>query len=196
MGFLRERIVPKKSVFTRAFGVFCFEIPLGRCLAPKASALPVVTKAQTAFVTSLVFAKSLPLEKSPLVCHRQRSIFLPNCATPRFDAFIYYCIIIPNKADVVKTSICFVLAIFAFDVGRSYRNPFFAIHILMKTRQNINSPDKLGEIARRACALHREIYSNNRLFDRCRDPRERQGHGDDNRQNSSYSHCYRRSQLG
>ena len=37
---LRERIVPKKSVFTRAFGVFCFEIPWGRCLAPKASALP------------------------------------------------------------------------------------------------------------------------------------------------------------
>ena len=37
---LRERIVPNKSVFTRAFGVFCFEIPWGRCLAPKASALP------------------------------------------------------------------------------------------------------------------------------------------------------------
>ena len=40
MGFLRERIVPKKSVFTRAFGVFCFGIPWGRCLAPKRRALP------------------------------------------------------------------------------------------------------------------------------------------------------------
>ena len=40
MGFLRERIVPKKSVFTRDFGVFCFGIPWGRCLAPKARALP------------------------------------------------------------------------------------------------------------------------------------------------------------
>ena len=40
MGFLRERIVPKKSVFTRDFGVFCFEIPCGRCLAPKRRALP------------------------------------------------------------------------------------------------------------------------------------------------------------
>ena len=40
MGILRERIVPKKSVFTRAFGVFCFEIPWGRCLAPKPGALP------------------------------------------------------------------------------------------------------------------------------------------------------------
>ena len=40
MGILRERIVPKKSVFTRAFGVFCFEIPWGRCLAPKPPALP------------------------------------------------------------------------------------------------------------------------------------------------------------
>ena len=41
MGFLRERIVPKKSVFTRDFGVFCFGIPWGRCPAPKASALPI-----------------------------------------------------------------------------------------------------------------------------------------------------------
>ena len=41
MGFLQERIVPKKSVFVRAFGVFCFEIPMGRCPAPKASALPI-----------------------------------------------------------------------------------------------------------------------------------------------------------
>ena len=40
MGFLRERIVPKKSVFTRAFGVVCFGIPWGRCPAPKARALP------------------------------------------------------------------------------------------------------------------------------------------------------------
>ena len=40
MGFLRESIMPKKSVFVRLFGVFCFEIPLGRCLAPKARALP------------------------------------------------------------------------------------------------------------------------------------------------------------
>ena len=40
MIFLRERIVPKKSVFIRAFGVFCFGIPWGRCPAPKARALP------------------------------------------------------------------------------------------------------------------------------------------------------------
>ena len=40
MGFLRERIVPKKSVFTRAFGGFCFGILWGRCLAPKRRALP------------------------------------------------------------------------------------------------------------------------------------------------------------
>ena len=39
MGFLRERIVPEKSVFTRDFGVFHFEIPRGRCLTPKAGAL-------------------------------------------------------------------------------------------------------------------------------------------------------------
>ena len=31
--------MPKKSVFTRAFGVFCFEILLGRCPAPKPGAL-------------------------------------------------------------------------------------------------------------------------------------------------------------
>ena len=40
MRFLRERIVPKKSVFTRAFCVFCFEIPWMWCLAPKAGTLP------------------------------------------------------------------------------------------------------------------------------------------------------------
>ena len=40
MGFLREKIVPKKSVFTRDLGVFHFEIPWGRCLAPKPGALP------------------------------------------------------------------------------------------------------------------------------------------------------------
>ena len=33
-------IVPKKSVFTRLFGVFCFGMPWGRCLAPKPGALP------------------------------------------------------------------------------------------------------------------------------------------------------------
>ena len=37
---LRESRVPKKSVFTRLFGVFCFGIPWGRCPAPKAPALP------------------------------------------------------------------------------------------------------------------------------------------------------------
>jgi len=40
MRILQESRVPKKSVFVRLFGVFCFEIPWGRCLAPKASALP------------------------------------------------------------------------------------------------------------------------------------------------------------
>ena len=35
MGFLRERIVPKKSVFTRVFGVFCFGMPWGGVLLPK-----------------------------------------------------------------------------------------------------------------------------------------------------------------
>ena len=39
MESLRERIVPKKSMFTRVFGVFCFGIPWGRCLAPKPPAL-------------------------------------------------------------------------------------------------------------------------------------------------------------
>ena len=37
---LRESRVPKKSVFTRLFVVFCFGIPWGRCLAPKRRALP------------------------------------------------------------------------------------------------------------------------------------------------------------
>ena len=49
MGFLRERIVPKKSVFTRGFGVFCFEIPLGRCLAPKRRALPTAPHPEKIF---------------------------------------------------------------------------------------------------------------------------------------------------
>ena len=40
MGFLQERIVSKKSVFTRGFGVFRDFIMRGRCLAPKARALP------------------------------------------------------------------------------------------------------------------------------------------------------------
>ena len=40
MGILRESIMPKKSVFVRLFGVFCLEILLERCLAPKARALP------------------------------------------------------------------------------------------------------------------------------------------------------------
>ena len=40
MGFLRKRIVPKKSVFTRLFSVFDFGIPWGRCPAPKPGALP------------------------------------------------------------------------------------------------------------------------------------------------------------
>jgi len=39
MRILRESRVPKKSVFTRAFGVFCFGIPWGRCPAPKPPAL-------------------------------------------------------------------------------------------------------------------------------------------------------------
>ena len=40
MRILRESRVPKKSVFTRVFGVFCFGMPWGRCPAPKPSALP------------------------------------------------------------------------------------------------------------------------------------------------------------
>ena len=87
MGFLQERIVPKKSVFTRDFSVFCFGIPWGRCLAPKASALPVVTKVQTALVTSLVFTKSLPLLMPRFIRHRRRFGNVPNCATPRCAIF-------------------------------------------------------------------------------------------------------------
>ena len=40
MRILRESRVPKKSVFTRAFGVFCFGMPWGRCPAPKCGAIP------------------------------------------------------------------------------------------------------------------------------------------------------------
>ena len=40
MRFLQERIVPKKSMFVRAFSVFRFEMPWRRCLAPKRRALP------------------------------------------------------------------------------------------------------------------------------------------------------------
>ena len=40
MGILRERIVPKKSVFVRLFGIFRDFIMRGRCPAPKRRALP------------------------------------------------------------------------------------------------------------------------------------------------------------
>ena len=76
MGFLRERIVQKKSVFVRLFGVFCFEILLGRCLAPKASALPT----------------ALHPEIFNLICIVQLSAALPVAVTAsRFAQMLAFC---------------------------------------------------------------------------------------------------------
>jgi len=61
MGFLRERIVPKKSVFTRVFGVFCFGTPWGRCLAPKAPALSTAPRPEIVFIIISHFADALTL---------------------------------------------------------------------------------------------------------------------------------------
>ena len=101
MGFLRERIVPKKSVFTKAFGVLCFGIPWGRCPAPKAralptalhpeilnsylylrlsAALPVVTKPLTSQGSSL--GKSLPLLIARFVTRGVRSQTSPTSLHP------------------------------------------------------------------------------------------------------------------
>ena len=66
MGFLRERIVPKKSVFTRAFGVFCFEMPLGRCPAPKPGALPTALHPE---IVRVIFCCSCPLRFLPPLPH-------------------------------------------------------------------------------------------------------------------------------
>ena len=85
MGFLRESRVPKKSVFSRDFSQYLqgfwgdllfarsASLPAGatrRLHAPKASALPVVTKVQAAVACAL-----LP---SPSHCH---SVFLALSAT-------------------------------------------------------------------------------------------------------------------
>ena len=91
---LRENILLKKSVFTRLFGIFWYFIMRGRCLAPKAralptalhpeifdffdlqlsAALPVATKALTALMAcqSPSCRHSLLLAYSPAGCARKR----------------------------------------------------------------------------------------------------------------------------
>ena len=71
---LRENILLKKSVFTRLFGVFRNLITMGRCLAPKARALPVATKTLTSPMArqSSSCCHSLLLASSPAGCARKR----------------------------------------------------------------------------------------------------------------------------
>jgi hypothetical protein len=101
MGFLRERIVPKKSVFIRVFGVFCFGTPWGRCLAPKARALPTALHPDKFILLrscplrfllqlrlcrrvqcALDLAKLLPLLFPRFFRHRRRSETSPTALHP------------------------------------------------------------------------------------------------------------------
>ena len=123
----RESRVPKKSVFTRAFGVFCFLGECGRCPAPKASALPIAPHLDNiqlffAAIVRLFFLnlRALPVvtkaqasqsSLSPSHCH---SLCLASSATggasatspiaPHLDVFIYSqrSTIISNISPFVK----------------------------------------------------------------------------------------------
>ena len=77
----------KKVSIYKGFRAFEKPATENRLHAPKASALPVVTKVQTALVTSLVFTKSLPLLMPRFIRHRRRFGNVPNCATPRCAIF-------------------------------------------------------------------------------------------------------------
>ena len=59
---LKGSIVPKKSVFTRAFGVFRDFIMRGRCLAPKPSALPLGHTPRNIYLS--IIANDLKLVKT------------------------------------------------------------------------------------------------------------------------------------
>ena len=62
---MRESRVPKKSVFTRGFGVFCFGIPWGRCPAPKPSALPTALHPDYSFFVVILTGFGLAVARSP-----------------------------------------------------------------------------------------------------------------------------------
>ena len=73
MRILRESRVPKKSVFTRAFGVFCFGMPWGRCPAPKCGAIPDSlhpdkVNIQNLLYHELIVGSALRLHPRPLMC--------------------------------------------------------------------------------------------------------------------------------
>jgi hypothetical protein len=81
---LRENILLKKSVFARLFGVFRNLITMGRCLAPKARALPVVTKPLASQGSSI--GKSLPRLVARFITRRVRSQTFPTTLHPEVTA--------------------------------------------------------------------------------------------------------------
>ena len=81
-------LLPKLARYQlRHTSILCLVVFERNCplLYLQTRALPVVTKARTAFVTSLVLAKSLPLLMPRFIRHRRRFGNVPNCATPRLD---------------------------------------------------------------------------------------------------------------
>ena len=99
---LRGNILPKKSVFTRLFGVFRNLITMGRCLAPKARALPTALHPDyLILIYFLQLSAALPVATktltSPRLVNRQVAATpycslhhpqgalanVPNCATSR-----------------------------------------------------------------------------------------------------------------
>ena len=83
---LRENILLKKSVFTRLFSVFRNLITMGRCLAPKARALPTALHPEVFnFLFDLQLSAALPVATkaltAPLACQS------PSCCHSLLLAF-------------------------------------------------------------------------------------------------------------
>ena len=74
---LKGSIVPKKPMFTRVFSVFRDFIMRGRCLAPKASALPIAPHLDfiwNGYIIADFCGKVKPFEK--FFCNVGRSVWL------------------------------------------------------------------------------------------------------------------------
>ena len=120
---LRESRVPKKSMFTRAFGVFYFLGECSRCPAPKARALPTALHPEVFnFLFDLQLSAALPVAtkaltapmacQSPSCCH---SLLLAFSATggarkrpqlryiPKYLIFYLICSCLIDRSAITKT---------------------------------------------------------------------------------------------
>ena len=70
---LRESRVPKKSMFTRAFGVFYFLGECSRCPAPKRRALPTAPHPEIFSCSCLQLSAALPVETKSLYIKRNNT---------------------------------------------------------------------------------------------------------------------------